>query len=189
TAVFSVVSTLLLHPLPYPNANRLVYVNEEPASGNNTGVSVTISRGALVIRAWKENSKSFEALEPASISPLSLKPTSDEPSRVNAAMVLPSFPDFAGVRPIARRMFTTNDVVEGRRVVVLGEGFWRERMGAAQSALGQLITLNDTSYMIVGVMPSSLRFGSPGRTPTDVWLPFDLRNDKLAGSVIGRLRP
>jgi predicted permease len=189
TAVFSVVSTLLLHPLPYPHANRLVYVNQEPASGNNTGVSVTISPGASAIRAWKESSKSFEALEPASIGPLSLKTARDEPSTVNAATVLPSFADFAGVKPITGRMFTTNDIVEGRRVVVLGEGFWRERMGAAQSALGQLITVGDTSYMIVGVMPSSLRFGSPGRSPTDVWLPFDLRNDKLAGSVIGRLRP
>jgi len=188
TAVFSVVSTLLLHPLPYPHANRIVYVDEQPANGNNTGVSVTITPGAKVIRAWKENSHSFEALEPASNGNRSLKTTTGDPSTVRTTMVLPSFSEFADVAPIAGRMFTTKDIVEGRRVAVLGEGFWRERMGASPSVLGQLITIADTSYMVIGIMPSWLRFGPPGRTPTAVWLPFDLRSDHLAGSVIGRLR-
>ncbi len=189
TAVFSVVSTLLLHPLPYPHADRVVYVDEQPASGNNTGLWVTITPGASVIRAWKDASHSFEALEPASNDTRSLKTTTGDPSSVNTTTVLPSFADFAGIKPIAGRMFATSDIVDGRRVAVLGEGFWRERLGASRSTLGQLITIADTSYMVIGIVPASLRFGPPGRTPTDVWLPFDLRNDKLAGSVIGRLRP
>jgi putative ABC transport system permease protein len=189
TAVFSVVSTLLLHPLPYPHANRVVYVDQQPASGNNTGVAVTITPGASTIRAWKENSQAFEALEPASMNLRSLKTTTGDPSSVKITTVLPSFTDFAGVAPITGRMFTTKDIADRRRVAVLSEGFWRERMAASPSALGQMITIADTSYMVIGVVPASLRFGSPGRTPTDVWLPFDLRNDSLSGSVIGRLRP
>ncbi len=189
TAVFSVVSTLLLHPLPYPHPRRVVYVDQQPAQGNTTGLSVTITPGAAVIRAWKESSHSFEALEPARNEDRSLKTTTGDPSSVRTTAVLPSFADFAGVAPIAGRNFTTRDLADARRVAVLGEGFWRERMAASQSVLGQLITISDTSYMVVGVMPASLRFGSPGQTPTAVWLPFDLRDDKLAGSVIGRLRP
>ncbi len=190
TAVFGVVSTLLLHPLPYPHSDRVVYVDEQPASGNTTGLSVTITPGASVIRAWRQNAHSFESLEPAINDVRSLRTTTGDPSSVKTTSVLPTFAEFAGLRPIAGRMFTTSDAVEGRRVAVLDEGFWRERMGASQAVLGQLITIADTGYMVVGVMPASLRFGPPGpRRPTDVWLPFDLRNDKLAGSVIGRLRP
>ena len=63
TAVFSVVNTLLLHPLPYPNADRIVYIEEEPTQGNNTGIRVTVTPQASVARAWREHARSFEAIE------------------------------------------------------------------------------------------------------------------------------
>jgi predicted permease len=189
TAVFSVVSTLLLHAIPYPNADRVVYVSQQPSSGNNTGISVTIAPAAAVIRAWRDASHSFEDLEAASIGPRTLKTTSGEPSTVMTAAVLPSFPTFAGERPILGRMFTLNDIEAGGAVAVLGESFWRERLGSDASVLGKAITVGDSTYMIVGVMPAALRFGSAGRRPTDVWMPLDLRNKKLGGNVIGRLRP
>src|SRR6185295_7345239 len=63
TAVFSVVNTLLLHPLPYPNADRVVFLYLEPSRGNNTGMSVMIVPEMRVARAWKENARSFEAFE------------------------------------------------------------------------------------------------------------------------------
>src|SRR5205823_7886809 len=61
TAVFSVVSTFLLHPLAYPNADRVVYVNQQPSQGNVTGVQVTISPSNRVVRAWQSGAHSFEA--------------------------------------------------------------------------------------------------------------------------------
>ncbi len=189
TAVFSVVSTLLLHAIPYPNADRVVYVNQQPNSGNNTGISVTITPGAAVVRSWREGSRSFEDLEPAIMSPRTLKTTSGEPSIVMTGAVLPSFPTFAGERPILGRMFTTTDIVEGGRVVVLGEGFWRQRLASDAQVLGKTLTIGDSAYTVVGVMPAALRFGSPGRRPTDAWMPMDLRNDKLGAALIGRLRP
>lgn len=188
TAVFSVVSTLLLHPFPYPHADRLVVVAEQPANGNNTGISVTISPAAPVIRAWKQNSHSFEAMEPGSIGPMMVKTVTGDPQSVMTGKVLPTFGEFAGVRPIAGRMFTQNDILSGGRVAVLGETYWRENLGGNKAVLGRIITLNDSAYMVVGVMPAKLRFGSPGRRPTDVWLPFDLRDDRLGGTLIGRLR-
>ena len=189
TAVFSVVSTLLLHPFSYPHADRLVLVDQRPGRGNNAGISVTLAPSAPAIRAWKQSSHSFEALEAARIGPKMVKTTSGEPATVMTGAVLPSFADFAGVRPLVGRMFTDNDIIAGGRVAVLGEAYWREHLGASKAVLGQMITLGDSSYMVVGVAPATLRWGSPGSRPTDVWLPFDLRDDHAAGSVIGRLRP
>jgi putative ABC transport system permease protein len=189
TAVFSVVSTLLLHPLPYPRANRVVYVQEQPASGNNTGISVSITPSAKEIRQWRQNAHSFEAMEPTRTRPLSLKTTTGDPSSVYTTAILPTFPDFAGARPIAGRMFTDSDIIAGGRVALLGETFWRERLGGSRSVLGQLITVGDSAYAVIGVMPASLRIGGPGTRPTDVWLPFDLRDDKAAGNILARLRP
>jgi putative ABC transport system permease protein len=189
TAVFSVVSSLLLHPVPYPNANRVVYVDRQPTNGNNTGVSVSIMPGASVIRAWRENSHSFEALEAQLTRRTSLKTTTGDPSSVQSTAVLPSFAQFAGERPLLGRMFTDDDIRSGARVVVLGETFWRERLGANRDVLDRVLTLDDSTYAVIGVMPASLTVGGPGGRPTDVWLPFDLRNKDLGAQVIGRLRP
>ncbi len=83
TAVFSVVSTLLLHPLPYPHADRVVYVEQQPTRGNNTGVSVSIIPSAPVIREWRATSHSFEAMEPQLTRRVDLKTTTGEPSSVH----------------------------------------------------------------------------------------------------------
>jgi predicted permease len=189
TAVFSVVSTLLLHPLPYRDADRVVYVEQQPTRGNNTGVSVSIIPSASVIREWRATSHSFEALEPQLTRRVDLKTTTGDPSSVQSATILPSFAEFAGERPILGRMFTESDARSGH-VVVLGEAFWRERLGASRAVLGRVLTLGDSTYTIVGVMPASLIVGAPGAKPTDVWLAFDLRDARFAaGQVIGRLKP
>ena len=187
TAVFSVVSSLMLNVLPYPHADRIVYVEQQPSQGNSTGIRVTITPSAKVVRAWMQQSHSFEALVGTSLGPKTLK-TLGEPSRVMAADVFPSFPEFAGQRPLRGRMFTEQDILNGGRVVALSEAFWRERFGADPGVLGKVITLNDTSYMIVGVMPAALRLEQRTR-PTDVFLPLDVRDDKRGMAVLGRLRP
>src|SRR5215831_13069471 len=189
TSVFSVVSTLLLHAVPYPAANRVVNVFQQPSSGNNTGISVTISPATPVIDAWRKNSRAFEALEPGRVGPVTLKTISGEPSSIMSARVLPSFVTFAGVAPLGGRMFSERNIDAGSRVVVLGEGFWRERLGADPKAIGQMLTLNDSAYTVVGVAPAALVFGSVGNSRVDVWLPFDLRDKQGGGSLLGRLRP
>lgn len=189
TAVFSVLSTFLLHPVPYPGADRVVYVDQQPTSGNNTGIQVTITPSTRAIRAWQQGAYTFEALEAASIGPMSLKTTSGEPSRVMSAQVLPTFPAFAGQRPILGRMFTAVDISRKAKLAVLGEPFWRERLGADPNVLGKAITLNDSLYVVIGVLPGALRFGGAGRAPIDVWRPLDLNDDKLGAALIGRLRP
>jgi putative ABC transport system permease protein len=187
TAVFSVVSALLFNVLPYPHSDRIVYIEQQPSQGNSTGIRVTITPGAKVVRGWMQNSRSFEAIEGNTLGPRMLK-TSDQPSRVMAAEVFPTFAEFAGQRPLRGRMFTEQDIQNGGRVVALSEAFWRERFGSDPGVLGKLITLNDTSYMIVGVMPAALRLERRVR-PAEVFLPLDVRDDKRGMAVMGRLRP
>jgi predicted permease len=189
TAVFSVVSTLLLHAVPYPDADRVVTIYQQPTTGNNTGISVTIAPATQVISAWRANSRSLEAIVAGRTGGKSLRTTTGEPSIVNTAEVDPSFPEFAGVRPIIGRTFTDADIASGASVVLLGEGFWRERLAANPNVLGQSLTANDSSYVVIGVMPASLRFDRAGSRATDLWLPFDLRDKRNGGSAMGRLRP
>src|SRR5215510_1293839 len=106
TAVFSIVSTLLIHPLPYPNANRIVYVGQQPSGGNNTGIKVSITPAAQVVRAWMQHSRSFETLEGTQLGPRAMKTASGEPSSVWVESIFPTFASFAGRRPILGRMFT-----------------------------------------------------------------------------------
>jgi putative ABC transport system permease protein len=190
TAVFSVVSSLLLHPLPYPHADRIVYVEQEPSEGNNTGIQVTITPSASVVRAWQAGARSFDALEGMRISPRSLRPRGGgEPESIVSAEIFPTFMTFAGERPLLGRTFTASDIERGERTVLLGESFWRTRFGADSAVLGRAITLSDTTYQVIGVMRASLRIPGFSTGPTDVWLPLDVRDDKLGISLIGRLRP
>ena len=159
TAVFSVISSLILNPLPYPSSRRIVFVDRQPSQGNNTGMSISISTDGRTARAWRDNSRSFEALEGFKWWTTTMETTGD-PSTVNAAFVLRSFTTFADKRPLLGRMFTDADIDAGGRVLLLGEAFWRNRFAADPSVLGKSITLKDSSYTIIGVMPSTLRYPS-----------------------------
>jgi len=188
TAVFSVVSSLMLHMLPYSGGNRLAFVYQQPTNGNNTGISVTITPSAPVVRAWKSGAHGFEALEGFSSSPMDLK-TSGNPVTLDVGRVEPTFPVFAGQQPLAGRMFTAEDIANGGRVVMLGEQLWRSRFGGDRGVIGKAITLDDSLYTVVGVLPSSLAWPLIGSQPRQAWIPLDLREDKAGMMVIGRLRP
>jgi len=136
TAVFSVVSTLLLHLLPYPNADRIVYVAQEPTEGNKTGISVSITPVSQIVREWMRNAHSFETFETGQLVKKKLKTVSGDPSEVGVASIFPTFVSFTGQRVLRGRMFTQADVVDGRSVVLLGETMWRTRFAASDSVLG-----------------------------------------------------
>jgi putative ABC transport system permease protein len=188
TAVFSVVSTLMLHPLSYPNAGRIVYVAQSPSGGGATGIRVTMAPATPVFRAWRTSAYSFEALVGFASSPVTIK-TSGEPTTVNATRAVPEFAKFAGQQPLIGRMFTARDIEEGGRVVLLSEAFWRERLGSNRQVLGQAITANDSLYTVIGVMPAALKVPGVGRAPAALWFPLDVRDDNGRLAVIARLRP
>jgi predicted permease len=189
TAVFSVVNALLLHPLPYPNADRIAFVYLEPARGNTTGMNVVVMPGISVVRAWKENARSFEAFEAYADEDRSLRTADGPPASVNVASVLPSFSEFTGTKPIIGRVFTSRDITDGARVALLSETLWRGRYGSDREIIGKSITLDNQPYSVIGVMPVGYRLPQFEETVSDVWLPLDLRNDSVGVRLVGRLRP
>jgi putative ABC transport system permease protein len=189
TAVFSVVNSLLLHPLPYPHADRIAILFQEPTQGNQTGMNVMVSPRPTVVSAWREGAHSFEHIEPYSTTDMTLLPPRGEAASVHVASIMPSFVALAGQRPLIGRSVTTADVDEGGHVAMLSEGIWRSRYGADPRVLGQSLSLDGGVYTVIGVMPSALRLPTGFQSSTDVWLPLDLHNDKLGVSAVARLRP
>src|SRR5439155_13761856 len=156
TAVFSVVSSLLLHPLSYRDPSRVVFVHQEPSEGNKTGIAVTITPGARVVRAWKAHARRFEALEAYTRSRVALR-TRDEPVYLDAASVEPTFFAFTGQRPMIGRPFSAADLATGAAVVLLGEQSWRTRFGSDSSVVGRTLWLNDSARTVIGVLPATLQ--------------------------------
>jgi putative ABC transport system permease protein len=188
TAVFSAVSSLLLHPVAYPGADRVALVFQQPAKGNNTGINVTISPSSGVIRAWRTSAHSIEAIEGFAQFQPQMRSLGD-PIELQGARIEPTFAAFAGVRPLIGRMFSASEIAAGGRQLLLGEGLWRSRFGADSTVIGRAVTLDDSLYTIVGVMPASARVPREGASTTDVWLPLDLRDERAGASVVARLRP
>jgi putative ABC transport system permease protein len=189
TAVFSVVNALLLHPLPYPDADRIAIVFQEPTEGNETGMRVFVNPAREVVRLWRDHARLFEAIEPYAAADQALRAADGTQSTVRAGIVLPSFAAFTGTRPVIGRAFTDADVAQGGRVVLLSEPFWRSRYGGDTGLVGKSITLDRQPYTVIGVMPAGYRLPRISEAVSDVWMPLDLRQDRRGLSVIARLKP
>jgi putative ABC transport system permease protein len=194
TAVFSVVSSLLLHPVPYPDADRVVFVDQQPSAANPTGLSISILPGTPIVRAWLANNHSFETLQGyVDQGDGWLGGNTGDADRVHLVRTVPTFNRVTGVTPIVGRMFTDREASDRAHVVVIGEALWQSRFAGARSAIGKSIVVDDSSYTIIGVLPAAARLPRPGAPPPDVWLPLDINSDRFGVSVgvslVGRLRP
>jgi len=201
TAVFSIVNPLLLRPLPFPNADRLVWM----ANTGTTGLS-----GATFRVDWYEeflrNNRSFEDLGAYfaffGYGNYTLTGRGD-PERLVAVDVGPRFFDVLGVRPALGRMFNEAEhhhsasAITGTgapRAALLGHGLWLRRFASDPNIVGTAVTINNIPVTIVGVLPASFDFSSvftPG-TRVDLFVPADLDQMRPWGntlSIVGRLRP
>jgi putative ABC transport system permease protein len=123
TAVFSVVSSLLLHPLPYPHADRVATVFLEPTQGNQTGMRVMVAVRPPTLQAWRASSHSFEALEPYTTGELILRAPGAAPTSIGAGFILPTFPQFAGERPLlGRGILASESLSRFGRIASFGRG-------------------------------------------------------------------
>jgi len=180
--IFSIVDAVLLRPLPYPNAGRLVAVYET----SKTGDLMPISR--LDLEDLQRQSKSLETLEAYGTGQWDLIGGS-EPERVLGAAVTPGFFSVFGVQPILGRTFKPGDPSEFNTIVI-GEGLWRSRFGGQPSALGQTVKVLGGTHTIIGVLPSNFDFPSAAR----MWIPLDLSQDDSERSahnyrVVANLKP
>lgn len=188
TSVWSAATTLLLHPLSYPGADRLVYVNLLPTKGNSTGVDVAITAQPKLIRAWRAESRSFEALEPYSTGTTTLGFGADADD-IPSVEVMPSFLTFAGAQPIAGRLFASDEARKSAGVVLLGENFWQTRYGGDPSIVGKTISLGKRPVRVIGVVPATLASPRLGGRPPGIWTPIDSGGERQGFRIIARLRP
>ena len=186
TAVFSLVDTVLVKPLPYPDANALVTVYEQSPSTRERRSLVAPGR----LQDWHRLNRSFVAISGTHTE--SLTDTSgQEPERLAGVRVTPRFFDVYGQQPAAGRWFTDDEERDtGPNAVVISERFWTRRFNRDPSAIGRVLIFGGKGYPIVGVMPASF-------TPaaTDVWLPtktsawlLGQREARFLNGV-GRLKP
>ncbi|MCI0567424.1 MAG: ABC transporter permease [Acidobacteria bacterium] len=188
TAIFSVINTVLLNPLPYEQGERLVLLWE--TTKDMPGIMVSYPD----YLDWREQNRVFESLGVFNRYHSANLTGTGEPERLSAALGSASVFEVLRVKPALGRNFLPGDDLQGaERVAVLGSDFWRRKFGADPSAVGRSLNLDGQPYTIVGVLPSGVRFGSNA----DVWLPLGQFVDEgmmnrgnhpgLLG--IGRLKP
>ena len=189
TAVFSLVNTALLRPLPYQDPDRLVTVWQSAAAHGLDRVPV----GAGDFYYWKEHGRTFEDL--ALFREFTFNLTgSGNPESVRSVQVTDSFFGLLGIQAAVGRTFTAEDDRAGAEpVAVLSNDLWHRMYGGDPGVVGRKIILDDTSYAVVGVLPAGLRL--PGIGDFDIFVPaafsekarqFQLR---FQYSVLGRLDP
>jgi putative ABC transport system permease protein len=189
TAIFSVVDRVLLRALPYPEPDQLAMVFETREREGRADNPVS----AADFLDWRRLNQSFAHM--AASAPVGVSLTGDgEPVQIGAAVVSASFFDVFGVQPAAGRTFQPGDEVLGQhRVVVLSHGLWQRRYGGDRSVIGRTLTLNGTTWQVVGVLPADYQPLSPD---VELWAPMVLSGLTTPPSrvshgidVYARLRP
>ena len=169
TALFSVVKAVLLNSLPYSEPNRLVTLAE---GDRETRDPIKVSYGAA--EDWKARSKSFQSI--ALYEGWTPTSTGEEtPQIVYGLRVTQNFLPTLGVRPaMGRSILPEDDRPDRWHIVLLSHGYWMRRFASNPRVIGTSITLDETSFEIVGILPENfqpLSFNDAGGAP-DVWAPL-----------------
>jgi predicted permease len=159
TALFSAFNTFVLHPLTFPQADRLLRLwVRNPASNYNIPY-VSWPRYEFI----RDHQKSFSNISAAGFASYALTPNGADPEQLNALQVTTSFFPTLGIMPLRGRNFTKQeDSIGGANVAILSYECWQRYFGGRDSAIGETIILSGASYTIIGVLPP--RFGQPFNT-------------------------
>ncbi len=190
TSIFSIINAVLLQPLPYPHADRIMILSESSGPGQDFSVALPDYFD------WRNEAKSFEHLACTHKESRNLSGIPDrEAERVSCASVTRNFFAVVGLAPQVGRVFSEDeDKVGGPPVVVISDRLWQRAFNRSPQVIGQSIRLHDQSATIIGVMPRQMT--SP--QDTDVWLSLMRRSDNSAWMdrshhpmmyVWGRLKP
>lgn len=157
TALFSVVDAVVLQPLAYQDAERLVVIHEIiPSLGRSGGPMAPVN--ALHFREWQNASRAFEEMSLVGAMSVNLAGTGD-PERLQAARVSSNLFAMLGVKPRLGRSFFEEEDQTGRdSVVILNDALWRRRFSADPGVIGRAITVDGQPHEVVGVMPPDFRF-------------------------------
>ena len=184
TAMFSVVNTVLLRPLPYQSPEQLAMLwTEDPTQNLREG------RSALWdVEQWRSQNQSFADL--ATVDTVATILTgADGTEQLVGASISPNLLPLLGVRPVLGRSFSSEEAEQQQRLVLISHGFWQARFGGSSDALGATLVLNGFPSRIIGVLPADFQIA---RLNADVWEPHTSHPSARGPEtwfVVGRLRP
>src|SRR5579885_1226624 len=193
TAIFSVVYAVLLRPLPFPEQERLVVAWKKDLTTGNPLVELSLPE----VRDWQARSQSFTCMAamPTTVYGYGYVLTGrGDPVQLESAKVTGRFFSVLGARAaLGRVLDEADDRVNGPNVVVLSDGLWRGHFDADPGVVGRTVTLNQTGFTVVGVMPAGFTFPQG----VDLWVPLQAtmnpRGLENRGAVylqaVGRLKP
>jgi len=192
TALFSVINGVLLNPLPYPGAERLIALYSKSAHFSRQSISYPN------FLDWQRENKSFALLAAYRGDSLNLT-GQGEAERLRTAMISWSFFPVLGVNPAMGRNFTEQeDKLGAGPVVLISDSLWHRKFQGVRDVVGKAISLNAKLYTIVGVVPASFHFEGNNYNPkTDVFVPIGQWDEKIfqdrrvgmGMDAIGRLKP
>jgi putative ABC transport system permease protein len=185
TAIFSVVNAVLIRPLPYPEPDRLVILDEVPPGGGQ----FAIAPGNFV--DWRDQSGSFVGM--AAFGRMSFNLTGHgEAERLPGLRLSANSFALLGIKPaLGRDFLPEEDQPDYNRVVILSYGLWQRRFGGEPDLVGKMLTLDGNSYTVIGIMPRDFRFFEG----IEVWTPLALTprerasHDKHDFNAFARLKP
>ena len=187
TAIFSLVNGVLLRPLIYPDADRIIYFE-----GQNLPQGITDSNiSVLDFQDWTAQSQAFSHTAFFWTGGAALAEQGGEPERVPRVGVKSSFFDLLGVQPMLGRSFLSEDDRPGQpAVAILSEGLWKRRFGSDRNIVGKAITINTQPVTVIGVMPGGFAFPEN----TQIWTPAAViaaeePRDNRSYTALGRLKP
>ena len=168
TAIFSLINSVLLRPLPYPEADRLVMLEENEADGKSSNTSFA------TIKDWRERSSSFDNI--SAVRDWGITITGEgEPEMLHGMRVSSNYFSLLAVKPaLGREFLPEEDRPATRRVVVLSHGLWQRRFGSDAGIVGKPITLGGQAFTVAGVMPKGFEDLISARLfqKADLWAPL-----------------
>jgi putative ABC transport system permease protein len=169
TAIFSIINSVLLRPLPYPHADRIMVLNESSGPGQDYSVALPDYFD------WQKEAKSFQHLACTHKESRNLSGVAGrDPERVSCASVTRNFFDVVGIAPKIGRVFSEDeDKPGGPPVAIISDRIWQRAFNRSPQILGQSITLHDQSFTIIGVMPA----GMTSPQDSDIWLSLGRRSN------------
>jgi putative ABC transport system permease protein len=186
TAIFSVLNSVLLRPLPYEAADRLVWIWDSNPSLDYP----RFPSSGLNFKDWQQESESFEHM--SAFTGWSFNLTNEgEPERIQGAMASSDFFPMLGIKPVMGRVFLLEEEKAGsHRVALISYSLWQRRFASDPDIINRSITLNGESYSVIGIVPADFRT----LYPAEIWTPLALDVLKPGRgshyiSVIARLKP
>ncbi len=191
TALFSIVNSVLLNPLPFPHPEELVAVHESKANFENGSISYPN------FRDWQRDNKTLAALSVGHQRRFTVT-GAGETERLQGDYVSSDFFSILGVKPVSGRLFAPGeDEIGGAPLVIIGAGLWERKFGARPDILGQTITLDGRNFTIIGVLPADFDLNIGNFEAGDLYVPIGqwqqpALNNRFAGlglHGIARLKP